>query len=324
MGQSLLEVADLDVTFFTPEGPVQVLFGVNLRLAFGEILGLVGESGSGKSVTALSIARLLRRPGRITGGRVHFDGRDLLALSAGQMRAVRGDEISMIFQNPRSSLNPVFRVGRTLREVLRVHAGLKGKAADRRAAELLADVGLPDPASVLARYPHQLSGGMAQRIMIALALASTPRLLIADEPTTALDVTIQQQIIALLARLRDEHGLAQILITHNMGVVAELCDRVAVMYAGAIVEEGPVVDVFDAPRHPYTRALLAARARTGDAGGILSTIPDQAPDLRHRPSGCPFHPRCAFAAEVCSTRVPVVEAAGERRLVGCHRWRELP
>jgi oligopeptide/dipeptide ABC transporter ATP-binding protein len=311
------------VTFFTPEGPVQVLFRVNLSVAPGEILGLVGESGSGKSVTALSIMRLLRRPGRITGGRVLLDGRNLLGLPSGQMRAVRGDEISMIFQNPRSSLNPVFRVGRTLREVLRVHAGLKGRAAERRAVELLTDVGLPAPDAVLRRYPHQLSGGMAQRVMIALALASTPRLLIADEPTTALDVTIQQQIIALLARLRDEHNLAQLLITHNMGVVAELCDRVAVMYAGAIVEEGPVTAIFDEPRHPYTRALLAARARTDTAGGVLATIPDQAPDLRHRPSGCPFHPRCAFAEERCGAAVPRIESAGERHLVACHRWREL-
>jgi oligopeptide/dipeptide ABC transporter ATP-binding protein len=240
------------------------------------------------------------------------------------MRGVRGNEISMIFQNPRSSLNPVFRVGKTLHEVLKVHEGLRGDAADKRAVALLVDVGLTAPESVLRRFPHQLSGGMAQRVMIALALASSPRLLIADEPTTALDVTIQQQIISLLARLRAERGLAQILITHNMGVVAELCDRVAVMYAGAIVEEGPVLAIFDQPRHPYTRALLAARARTGDTGGTLASIPGQAPDPRRRPSGCPFHPRCAFAIDRCKVEPPVIEQAGEYHRVACHRWREVP
>jgi oligopeptide/dipeptide ABC transporter ATP-binding protein len=320
----LLDVRDLDVTFFTPAGPVKVLDHVNLAVGAGEILGVVGESGSGKSVTALSIMRLLRRPGKVTGGRVEFAGSDLLAKSPGAMRRVRGNEISMIFQNPRSSLNPVFRVGQTLREVLKVHEGLKGAAADKRAIQLLADVGLSAPESILQRHPHQLSGGMAQRVMIALALASSPRLLIADEPTTALDVTIQQQIIALLARLRREHNLAQVVITHNMGVVAELCDRVAVMYAGSVVEEGPVLEIFDNPRHPYTRALLAARARTGDSGGTLASIPGQAPDPRNRPSGCPFNPRCAFATEICTKTFPTYETVVGRHNVACHHWRELP
>ena len=321
---SLLSVRELEVTFVTPSGPVQVLNGVNLTIDAGEILGVVGESGSGKSVTALSIMRLLRSPGKVTGGTVEYAGKNLLAASPTQMRAVRGSEISMIFQNPRSSLNPVFRVGKTLREVLKVHEGLKGEMADKRAVQLLADVGLSAPESVLERFPHQLSGGMAQRVMIALALASSPRLLIADEPTTALDVTIQQQIIALLARLRREHNLAQIVITHNMGVVAELCDRVAVMYAGAVVEEGPVLEIFDNPRHPYTRALLAARARTGDSGGTLASIPGQAPDPRNRPGGCPFNPRCAFASEICQREYPRVDLAGDRHKVACHHWRELP
>jgi peptide/nickel transport system ATP-binding protein len=320
----LLSVSELEVTFFTPSGPVQVLNGVNLAVGAGEILGVVGESGSGKSVTALSIVRLLRSPGRVTGGAVEYAGKNLLSMSPTEMRAVRGNEISMIFQNPRSSLNPVFRVGKTLREVLKVHEGLKGAAADRRAVQLLADVGLPGPEAVLERFPHQLSGGMAQRVMIALALASSPRLLIADEPTTALDVTIQQQIIALLARLRREHDLAQIVITHNMGVVAELCDRVAVMYAGSIVEEGPVLEIFDNPRHPYTRALLAARARTGDSGGTLASIPGQAPDPRNRPNGCPFNPRCSFASDICTRDFPRMDLAGDRHKVACHHWRALP
>jgi oligopeptide/dipeptide ABC transporter ATP-binding protein len=299
-----------------------VLDGVDLTVGAGEILGIVGESGCGKSVTALSILGLLRPPGRVTDGRVLFAGRDLLTLPADELRRVRGGEIGMIFQNPRSSLNPVFRVGRTLREVLRVHLGLRGAAADQRAEQLLADVGLPAPAAILRRYPHQLSGGMAQRVMIAFALASSPRLLIADEPTTALDVTIQFQIISLLSRLRRQRGLAQIVITHNLGVVAELCDRVAVMYAGTIVEVGTVTEVFDAPRHPYTRGLLAARART-DTTGTLATIPGQVPDLRYRPPGCPFHPRCAWARETCRLQVPVLETAADGHRVACHFWREV-
>lgn len=319
---TLLQVEDLRVTFFTPAGPVNVLEGVNFSVGSGEILGIVGETGAGKSVTALSIVRLLQRPGRVVGGRVMFRGVDLNSLRPNEMRRVRGDKISMIFQNPRSSLNPVFRVGKVLREVLRVHSGLRGRAADARAMELFADVGLPDPALVLRRYPHQLSGGMAQRVMIAMALASSPHLLLADEPTTALDVTIQYQIITLLARLRAERGLAQILITHNLGVIAELCDRVAVMYAGKVVEEAPVVAIFDEPRHPYTRGLLAARART-ESVGVLASIPGQAPDLRQRPSGCPFHPRCAHARDVCVEAVPANEEVGARHTVACHFWREI-
>ena len=321
---ALLEVEDLRVRFDTLAGPVSVLEGVNLAVADGEILGVVGESGSGKSVTALSIMRLLRRPGRVTGGRALFRGVDLLELGPREMRAIRGDEISMIFQSPRSSLNPVFPIGKVLREVLRVHSDLVGRAADARAVELLTDVGLPDAAAVLRRYPHQLSGGMAQRVMIALALASAPHLLLADEPTTALDVTIQHQIITLLERLRADRGLAQIVITHNLGVIAELCDRVAVMYAGTIVEEAPVEAIFDEPRHPYTRGLLAARARA-ESTGTLASIPGQVPDLRRRPSGCPFHPRCPHARSVCTEAVPALEDAGSGpgHRVACHVWREL-
>ena len=319
---SLLRLEGLRVAFDTPAGVVDVLDGIDLSLGAGEILGLVGETGSGKSVTALSAMGLLRPPGRVTAGRVMFGGRDLLAAPKAELRRVRGGEIAMIFQNPRSSLNPVIRVGAILREVLRVHLGLHGAEADRRAVQLLADVGLPDPAVILRRFPHQLSGGMAQRVMIALALASEPRVLIADEPTTALDVTIQLQIIALLARLREERGLAQIVITHNLGVVAELCDRLAVMYAGTIVEEGPVGELFDAPRHPYTRGLLAARART-DSTGELASIPGQVPDLRQRPSGCPFHPRCAWARGDCREVKPVLEAAGDQHRVACLHWREV-
>ena len=318
----LLKVENLQVNFFALAGTVNVLRGVDFAVTPGEILGIVGETGSGKSVTALSIARLLPRAGRVVGGRVFFRGENLYSLRAKEMRQVRGNEISMIFQNPRSSLNPVFRVGKVLGEVLRVHSGLRGRAGRDRAIELLADVGLPDPASVLHQYPHELSGGMAQRVMIAMALASTPHLLIADEPTTALDVTIQYQIISLLSSLRSEHGLAQILITHNLGVIAELCDRVAVMYAGAIVEEAPVTTIFDEPRHPYTRGLLAARART-ESVGTLASIPGQVPDLRERLPGCTFQARCAHARDVCREVVPPVDQAGSQQLVACHRWREI-
>jgi oligopeptide/dipeptide ABC transporter ATP-binding protein len=318
----VLQVEDLAVTFFTPTGPVHVLIGVDLTVNAGEILGIVGESGSGKSVTALSIVRLLPQQGRITNGRILFQDQDLVAIPIQAVRRIRGNEISMIFQNPRSSLNPVFRVGTLMREVLRVHGGFRRAKADEQAMRLLADVGLPDPASVLRRYPHQLSGGMAQRVMIALALASSPRLLIADEPTTALDVTIQHQIIVLLNRLRAERGLTQIVITHNLGVVAELCDRVAVMYAGTIVEDGPTVAIFDEPRHPYTRGLLAARART-DTTTILASIPGQVPDLRQRPRGCPFHPRCPFAQPICSEVKPTLDQVGPQHRAACHFWREI-
>lgn len=317
----LLEVKDLNVDFDSPSGAARVLQGVNISIAPGEILGLVGESGSGKSVTAMSIIRLLGGTGRITRGSIRYRGTDLVGLSAAEMQKIRGNEISMIFQNPRSSLNPVLRIGQTLREVLRVHNGLNRRASDARAIELFADVGLADAASLLKRFPHQVSGGMAQRIMITLALASKPSLLIADEPTTALDVTIQYQIIQLLSRLRAETGLAQIVITHNLGVAAELCTRLAVMYAGNIVEEGSTLDIFDDPRHPYTRGLLAVR-RHGAAGGRRQTIPGQVPDLRDRPSGCQFHPRCAYARDICSEAAPPLERDGGHG-VACHFHKQI-
>ena len=321
-GTELLRVEGIRVEFQLPHHTIVVLDGIDLRVEEGEILGLVGESGSGKSVTALTIAGLLRPPGVVTGGKVWFAGSNLLELDSRNMRAIRGDRISMIFQNPRASLNPVLTIGKVLREVLRVHGGLRGARATTRAMELLSDVGLSDPAAVLRRYPHQLSGGMAQRVMIALALASSPDLLLADEPTTALDVTIQFQIIQLLSRLRKDRNLAQIVISHNLGVIAELCDRVAVMYAGSIVEEATVEQIFDEARHPYTKGLLAARART-ESTGELESIPGQVPDMRNRPSGCPFHPRCEHAREACHAMVPSFEPVSADHTVACHRWREL-
>jgi oligopeptide/dipeptide ABC transporter ATP-binding protein len=238
------------------------------------------------------------------------------------MNRIRGAQISMIFQNPRSSLNPLYRVERTLGQVLAAHRDVRGDEARAVQIELLTDVGLPDPARVLKRNPHELSGGMCQRVMIAYAIASNPRLLIADEPTTALDVTVQLQIIELLARLRREHGLSLVLITHNLSVVAELCDRVIVMYLGRIVEEGPILEIFDHSRHPYTRGLLASRPSV-HVEGELKTIPGQVPDLRNRPSGCPFHPRCELAKEICSVEAPPVEVVSPGHLVECHFWREL-
>jgi len=301
---------------------VDVLDGVDFQVEDGEILGIVGESGSGKTMTALSVTRLLPRTARIRAGEILFRGSDVLALDGRAMNRLRGEQISMIFQSPRASLNPLYRVETTLDQVLRAHRGLRGPAARRLAIELLDDVGLPDPERMLRRYPHELSGGMCQRVMIAFALASNPSLLIADEPTTALDVTVQLQIIQLLSRLRQEHGLTLILITHNLSVVAELCDRVVVMYLGRIVEEGPVLEIFDRPRHPYTVGLLASRP-SAHMDGTLAVIPGSVPDLRERPSGCPFHPRCPYARELCAADAPARELATESHYVECHFWGEV-
>jgi oligopeptide/dipeptide ABC transporter ATP-binding protein len=321
-GEALLQAKDLCTYFFTPQGVAKVLDGLSFAVPAGLVTGVVGESGSGKSVTALSIVRLLRPPGKIVGGSISFDGRDLTALPESEMRKVRGKEISMIFQNPRGSLNPVFRVSSLLSTVFAIHRGLKGKENEAASLEILDQVGLPNPRAILRRYPHELSGGMCQRVMIALALACAPKMLIADEPTTALDVTIQLQIIGLLAGLRDRLGLTQILITHNLGVVAELCDRVAVMYAGKIVEEGDVGTIFALPRHPYTIALNRARPRVTDSGDLVS-IPGAVPDLRTPPSGCRFHPRCSYAQAICREVEPALEAIGQGHRVACHFWSEV-
>ena len=318
----LLRIDNLHTYFFTPQGVAKVLAGLNFSVPQRQVTGLVGESGSGKTVTALAVIRLLKPPGKIVAGTIAFKGRDLVKLSEREMRRVRGKEISMIFQNPRGSLNPVFTVRDVLRTVFETHRGLKGHAVEAASLEILDQVGLPDPRAILRRYPHELSGGMCQRIMIALALACSPALLIADEPTTALDVTIQLQIIGLLAGLRDRLGLTQILITHNLGVVAELCDRVAVMYAGKIVEEADVTTIFAAPRHPYTIGLNRARPRVSVAGELVS-IPGTVPDLRHPPKGCRFHPRCPFAQEICREIEPTLDTIGEGHRVACHFWREV-
>ena len=293
----LLEVRGLRTSFYTRDGVVHAVDGIDFHVDRGEIMGLVGESGCGKSVTSLSILRLVAKPGRIDAGKVIFDGTDLLTVPQETMRQIRGDKISMIFQQPTSSLNPVWEVGRQIDEVLRIHRGLKGKVAQARTLELLKMVGIPDPQRRLKAFPHELSGGMAQRVMIAMALACEPELLIADEPTTALDVTIQAQILDLMRNLRDETGTAIILITHDLGVVAEMCDRVAVMYAGEIVEQTDVTTLFRDPLHPYTRGLIDSIPVVGAVKDELAVIPGNVPNLVDLPPGCRFAPRCVTRVE---------------------------
>jgi oligopeptide/dipeptide ABC transporter ATP-binding protein len=293
----LLEVKGLRTSFYTRDGIVRAVDGIDFHVDRGEIMGLVGESGCGKSVTSLSIMRLVARPGRIESGEIFFDGKDLLKVTDDEMRRIRGDQISMIFQQPTSSLNPVWDVGKQIEEVLRIHRGMKGKVAHDRAEALLRMVGIPDPARRLKNFPHEMSGGMAQRVMIAMALACEPELLIADEPTTALDVTIQAQILDLMRNLRDETGTAIVLITHDLGVVAEMCDRVAVMYAGEIVEQTDVVSLFRRPLHPYTKGLIGSIPVVGAVQDELAVIPGTVPNLIDLPKGCRFAPRCAARIE---------------------------
>jgi oligopeptide/dipeptide ABC transporter ATP-binding protein len=289
----LLEVKGLRTSFRTRDGIVKAVDGIDFHVDRGEIMGLVGESGCGKSVTSLSIMGLVSRPGRVDAGEILFDGTDLLKLKSDGMRKLRGDRISMIFQQPQSSLNPVWDVGRQVGEVLEIHRGMKRGAARARALELLRMVGIPDPSRRLTSYPHEMSGGMAQRVMIAMALACEPELLIADEPTTALDVTIQAQILDLMRNLREETGTAIILITHDLAVVAEMCDRVAVMYAGEIVEQSDVTSLFRRPRHPYTLGLIGSIPVVGEVREKLAVIPGSVPNLIDLPKGCRFAPRCS-------------------------------
>lgn len=323
---ALLEVEDLTTCFEAETGPVQAVNGVSYALEEGEVLGVVGESGSGKSVHALSIMRLVPTPpGRIVGGEVRFQGRDLLSLSEPQMRRVRGKEIAMIFQDPISSLNPVYSIGFQLAETLRAHLGMTAGAARRRSAELLDLVGIPDPDLRLRSYPHALSGGMRQRVMIAMALACGPKLLIADEPTTALDVTIQAQIVELIKELRRELQLTVIWISHDLGIVAGLAHRVNVMYAGRLIESGPVREIYRQPYHPYTKGLLASVPRLDrPSSGKLSSIPGRPPNLGGLGSGCPFAPRCALAESRCLAEMPPsMLPEGSARQVRCWRWQEL-
>jgi len=295
-GDVLLDVRGLRTSFKIREGTVRAVTGVDFSVRRGEILGLVGESGCGKSVSSLSIMRLIARPGVIEGGEVIFDGEDILKMPEEEVRALRGNRISMIFQQPTSSLNPVLQVGFQIGEVLETHRNMKRKAAQERALELMRMVGIPDPKRRLTAYPHEMSGGMAQRVMIAMALACEPELLIADEPTTALDVTIQAQILDLMRRLQRETNTAIVLITHDLGVVAEMCDRVAVMYAGEIIEETDSHRLFRQPLHPYTQGLIGSVPILGQPVDELSVIPGMVPNLIDLPDGCRFAPRCSARA----------------------------
>jgi oligopeptide/dipeptide ABC transporter ATP-binding protein len=313
----LLRVDRLTTVFDTPHGSVPAVNDVSFELRAGETLGLVGESGSGKSVTALSMMRLVQPPGRIASGRLLFKGRDLLTLDEERMRQVRGAEISLIFQEPMTALNPVFTVGDQIAETLLVHGRATRREARARAVELMEAVRIPDAASRVRDYPHQLSGGMRQRVMIAIALACRPSLVIADEPTTALDVTIQAQILDLLREMKAAFNLALLLITHDLGVVAETADRVAVMYAGRIVETGPVRSIFRSPAHPYTRGLLAS-IPGGPRGTRLRAIDGSVPLLGQLPSGCAFHPRCPDRFDRCPTAPPPDYAAGPDQLAKCY------
>ncbi|QBI53018.1 ABC transporter ATP-binding protein [Streptomonospora litoralis] len=304
---ALLSVRDLVVEFGGRSESVRALDGVSFDIAAGETLALLGESGSGKSVTAQAVMGLLPRPaGRVLSGAVEFDGSDLTSRSAAAMRTVRGSQIAMIFQDPLTSLNPVHTVGRQIGEPLRVHRGLRRNAAHREAVELMRRVGIPDAATRADDYPHQFSGGMRQRIMTAMAIALRPRLVIADEPTTALDVTVQAQILRLLSDLQREEGMALILISHDLGVVASYAQRVAVMYAGRIVETGPIRTVYDHPAHPYTRGLLQSIPDSEAPEERLTPIPGSPPMLARLPSGCPFHPRCSWRTDECTTARPAL------------------
>ena len=322
---AFLDIRDLTVAFDTDAGAVPAARGISYSLEEGEVLGVVGESGSGKSVHALAIMRLIPAPpGRVESGEIWFGGQDLLRIGGREMRGVRGKQISMVFQDPMSSLNPVYTAGFQIRETLRLHLGLARGAATRRAVELLDLVGIPDPRRRLASYPHELSGGMRQRVMIAMALAGNPKLIIADEPTTALDVTIQAQIIELIKRLREELGLTVIWITHDLGIVAGLAHRVNVMYAGYVVERGTVRAIFKRPSHPYTMGLLSSMPRMDrKTAAKLRPIPGRPPDLAQIGSGCPFLPRCPLGDEQCRDAMPPFDQAGEPgHGVRCWKWPE--
>ena len=323
----LLEVTDLKTYFDTDEGVVKAVDGVSFHLDRGETLAVVGESGSGKSVTSLSVMRLIPTPpGRIASGQMLFEGEDLVGKSEREMRRIRGNEISMIFQEPMTSLNPVYTVGDQIAEAIVLHQGKSYRDAMKLSIEMLDLVGIPEPAKRVKNYPHQMSGGMRQRVMIAMALSCGPKLLIADEPTTALDVTIQAQILDLMRKLQREIGMSILFITHDLGVVAEVADRVVVMYAGRAVEEGDVNDIFARPQMPYTLGLMNSIPRVDRAAehqDRLEAIPGNVPNPLYLPEGCAFHPRCRFATDECKQAIPALEDTGNGHMVRCIRWKDL-
>jgi oligopeptide/dipeptide ABC transporter ATP-binding protein len=322
----LLEVRNLKTYFYTEDGVVHAVDGVDFYVNSGEVLGIVGESGCGKSVTSLSIMRLISQPGKIEAGEILFEGKDLVKATEEEMMKVRGNRISMIFQQPQSALNPVFRAGDQISEVLNIHQDFGKEAGHQRAVELLKLVGIPEPESRAQSFPHELSGGMAQRVMIAMALACVPDLLIADEPTTALDVTIQAQILDLMRDMRTQLGSAMILITHDLGVIAEMADRVAVMYAGEIVEQSSVAALYDGPLHPYTKGLIGSIPVLGEVRERLDVIPGSVPNLVNLPTGCRFAPRCMARVEhnlsICADKRPELVDISEGHKVRCWLYQD--
>ncbi|SNC59222.1 oligopeptide transport system ATP-binding protein [Kytococcus aerolatus] len=322
-GETLLEVEDLHVEFKTKAGIARAVNGVNYTLRAGETLAVLGESGSGKSVTAQAVMGILDTPpGKVTGGQVRFRGKDLLQMKESERRLYRGEKISMIFQDALSALNPVYSVGSQIAEMFRVHRGLGRKEAKEKAIELMDRVRIPAARERVDDYPHQFSGGMRQRIMIAMAIALDPEVLIADEPTTALDVTVQAQVMELLAELQREMNMGLILITHDLGVVADVADQIAVMYAGRIVEQSPARELYRNPAHPYTERLLASIPRVDQKGQQLTAIEGLPPMLTNIPPGCAFNPRCPYASDICRTDVPPLERFAADRASACHFWKE--
>jgi oligopeptide/dipeptide ABC transporter ATP-binding protein len=319
---NLLDIDQLRTYFFTEAGVVKAVDGVSLKVIRGETHGLVGESGSGKSVTALSTLRIVPRPGKIVGGSITFEGKDILALKENEMRTMRGKNIAIVFQDPMSSLNPLFTIENQICEIIMLHKGATKAEARDAARHLLEMVGIPEADRRLRAYPHELSGGMKQRIAIARALSCEPQLLFADEPTTNLDVTIQAQVLDLMKGLKKELNMTMVMITHDMGIIAEMAQRVTVLYAGQVYETADTMTLFAKPKHPYTEALLKAVPRL-DKKKVLVSVPGNIPNLIEPPTGCRFHPRCPYAAEICRQQVPILEEAEAGHMVACHRWREL-
>ncbi len=315
----LLRVEGLKTYFPIYKALVQAVDGISFHVDHGEMVGLVGESGSGKSVTGMSILGIVERPGRIEGGEIYFKGEDLLGMSEEELRGIRGNQIGMIFQNPRTCLNPVLTIGEQITRIYSLHKGGDKKEAEEKAIEMLNLVNIPDPGALLSQYPHQLSGGMCQRVMIVMALICDPDLIIADEPTTGLDVTIQKQILSLMREVRERMGAAQLLITHDLGVVAETCDRVVVMYAGKIMEDAPTFTLFKEPAHPYTQGLLRSIPRL-DKDVVLEVVPGYVPSAINPPPGCRFHPRCPHRMDICDSDEPTIISLAPDHRVACHLY----